>query len=69
MLTVQPSLYASKMVVYKDLSAYVEHPRHKIGSGGGTDDMQMSIAIVEKLISQLLWTAKVLVSRFVTACL
>ncbi len=69
MLTLQPSLYASKMVVYKDLSPYVEHPRQKIGSGGDTEDMQMSIAIVEKLISQLLWTAKVLVSSFVTACL
>ncbi|WP_332996447.1 hypothetical protein [Scytonema sp. PRP1] len=56
------------MVVYKDLSAYVEHPRHKIGSGGDTDNMQMSIAIAEKLISQLLWTAEVLVSRFVTPC-
>ncbi|WP_414587592.1 hypothetical protein [Scytonema sp. PCC 10023] len=69
MLTLQPSLYARKMIVYMDLSAYVEHPRHKIRSGGDTEDMQMSIAIVEKLISQLLWTAKVLVSSFVTACL
>ncbi|KAB8315586.1 hypothetical protein SD81_029855 [Tolypothrix campylonemoides VB511288] len=62
MLTVQASLYASKMVVYKDLSAYVEHPRHKIGSGSDTEDMQISIAVVEKLISQLLSTAEVLVS-------
>lgn len=69
MLTVQASLYASKMVVYKDLSPYVEHPRQKIGSGGGTDDIQISIAIAEKLISQLLWTAEVFVNRFVTACL
>ena len=69
MLTVQASLYASKIVVYKDLSVYVEHPRHKIGSRGGTDDMQMSIAIAEKLTSQLLWTAEVLVRSFVTTYL
>lgn len=45
--------YAANWMVreYNDLSAYVQHPRHRIKPGCYTDDTQMSIAIVEAIVA------------------
>ena len=52
---------------HNDLSRYVKHPRHGIIPGYYTDDTQMSIAIVEAIISGEDWTPLNLANRFVDA--
>src|SRR5579859_6186623 len=42
---------------HNDLTRYVKHPRHHIKPGAYTDDTQMSIAIVEAMLSAQPWTA------------
>jgi len=44
---------------------YVQHPRHAIRPGCYTDDTQMTLAIVEALLSEEAWTAENLAERFV----
>jgi ADP-ribosylglycohydrolase len=44
---------------------YVQHPRHNIGPGCYTDDTQMTLALVELLLSGERWTAEHLAERFV----
>lgn len=44
---------------------YVQHPRHDIRPGCYTDDTQMTLAIVEALLSGEEWTAENLAERFV----
>ena len=46
--------YAEEMIVNNDLSRYVEHPRFRLIPGSYTDDTQMSIAIAEVIVAQLL---------------
>lgn len=59
--------YANEIVAkYNDLSRYVRHPRHtEICAGCYTDDPQMSIAIVELIVSDDAWTPYNLATRFV----
>jgi ADP-ribosyl-[dinitrogen reductase] hydrolase len=38
------------VAAHNNLTAYVAHPRHKIGCGRYTDDAQMSIAVTEALL-------------------
>lgn len=52
---------------YNDLTAYLQHPCHRLRPGSYTDDTQMSIAIAETLIAQEPWTPDVLAERFVRA--
>lgn len=61
--------YAASRIVreYNDLSAYVQHPRHRIKPGCYTDDTQMSIAIVEAIVADEPWTPYQLAQRFVSA--
>jgi ADP-ribosylglycohydrolase len=44
---------------------YVQHSRHDIRPGNYTDDTQMTLAIVESLLSGEAWTAENLAARFV----
>lgn len=48
-----------------DLSAYIQHPKHAIRPGCYTDDTQMSVAVVEAIISGEPWQPKILAERFV----
>jgi ADP-ribosylglycohydrolase len=49
-----------------NLSAYVQHPRHKgIKPGRYTDDTQMTLAIVEAMLSDLKWGREFLADKFV----
>jgi ADP-ribosylglycohydrolase len=48
---------------------YVQHPRHDIRPGCYTDDTQMTLAIVEALLSREAWTAENLAERFVAVYL
>ena len=59
--------YADRMVKqYNDLSQYVQHPRHEdILPGDYTDDTQMTLAIVELILSDDEWTPFNIASRFV----
>jgi len=59
--------YANEMVAkYNDLSRYVKHPRHKeIIPGYYTDDTQMTLAIVELMLSDDDWTPLNIATRFV----
>jgi len=51
-----------------NLDGYVQHPTHLgIRPGCYTDDTQMTIAVVEQVISGEAWTAERLAERFVTA--
>jgi ADP-ribosyl-[dinitrogen reductase] hydrolase len=61
--------YAADRIVreHNNLSAYIQHPRHGIIPGCYTDDTQMSIAIVEAIVSDEPWTPENLAGRFVTA--
>ena len=52
---------------YNDLSGYVKHPRHNIQRGAYTDDTQMSLAIVEAIVSGKPWEPRMLAQRFVVA--
>jgi ADP-ribosylglycohydrolase len=47
------------------LSGYVKHPRHHIQPGSYTDDTQMSLAIVEAMVSGEPWKPVLLADRFV----
>lgn len=53
--------------VYNTLTCYVAHPRHGIAPGYYTDDTQMSLAIVEAMLSDEPWTPLLLAERFVNA--
>jgi ADP-ribosylglycohydrolase len=59
--------YASERLVRErnDLSAYIQHPRHPLTPGCYTDDTQMSIAVVEAMLSGQAWNADLLASSFV----
>lgn len=58
--------YADATVArHNDLSGYVRHPRHEITLGAYTDDTQMSLAIVEVMVSGAPWTPEVLAEAFV----
>lgn len=59
--------YVSERLVRErnDLTGYIQHPRHPLAPGRYTDDTQMSIAIVEAMLSGREWTAELLASRFV----
>jgi ADP-ribosylglycohydrolase len=50
-----------------DLSGYIQHPRHCTRPGSYTDDTQMSIAIVEAMLSGQSWTRQLLADHFVRA--
>ncbi len=61
--------YAPERLVRErnDLSGYIPHPRHSLTPGCYTDDTQMSIAVVEAMLSARAWTAELLASSFVEA--
>lgn len=48
-----------------NLSSYVKHPSHHIQPGSYTDDTQMSLAIVEAIVSGEPWKPALLADRFV----
>ena len=48
-----------------NLSGYVQHPRHHIKPGSYTDDTQMSLAIVEAIVSGEPWKPALLADKFV----
>jgi ADP-ribosylglycohydrolase len=50
---------------FNDLSRYVQHPRHSTRPGQYTDDTQMTLAIVEAILSGEEWTPRHLAQRFV----
>jgi ADP-ribosylglycohydrolase len=50
-----------------DLSAYIQHPRHRLLPGCYTDDTQMTIAVVEVMLSGQEWTADLVSTGFVKA--
>src|SRR4051812_29384991 len=50
-----------------DLSAYIQHPRHRLRPGCYTDDTQMSVAVAEAVVSDEPWTPELLARHFVTA--
>lgn len=50
---------------FNDLSRYVQHPRHSTRPGEYTDDTQMTLAIVESMLSGEDWTPLNLARRFV----
>jgi ADP-ribosyl-[dinitrogen reductase] hydrolase len=60
--------YADDQFVARNntLKHYVQHPRHKLRPGCYTDDTQMSIAIVEAVVSGEPWTEEKLAERFVS---
>lgn len=49
------------------LAGYVQHPRHNIMPGAYTDDTQMTIAVVEAMLSNEAWTPHLLAHHFVNA--
>jgi ADP-ribosyl-[dinitrogen reductase] hydrolase len=49
------------------LSGYVKHPSHRIQPGSYTDDTQMSLAIVEAIVSGEPWMPTLLADKFVQA--
>ena len=59
--------YSSGLTVRLHNSAryYVRHPKHNIPPGCYTDDTQMTLAIVELLLSGQRWTPENLAERFV----
>lgn len=52
---------------YNNLAGYVQHPRHGIPPGCYTDDTQMSLAIVDAMLSDEPWTPLLLANHFVNA--
>lgn len=60
--------YVSPSIVraHNDLSAYVAHPKHKIGKGRYTDDTQMTLAVVEVLLCGQTATAQRFADAFVS---
>jgi ADP-ribosyl-[dinitrogen reductase] hydrolase len=61
--------YVSGSIIkrHNDLSAYVQHPRHKIYPGHYTDDTQMSIAVAEAIVERIPWTPENLANKFVNS--
>jgi ADP-ribosyl-[dinitrogen reductase] hydrolase len=59
--------YAPERLVRErnDLTGYIPHPRHSLAPGRYTDDTQMTIAVVEAMLSGREWTAELLASSFV----
>lgn len=57
--------YANENLKFNDLSRYVKHPTHNLGSGQYTDDSQMSIALAELIVSGLEWTPLNIANKFV----
>jgi ADP-ribosyl-[dinitrogen reductase] hydrolase len=59
--------YANRQLIrqFNDLSRYVQHPRHSTRPGQYTDDTQMTLAIVEAILSGEAWTPLNLAGRFV----
>lgn len=59
--------YANRQLIrqFNDLTHYHKHPRHSIGPGRYTDDTQMTLAIVESILSKEDWTPQNLANRFV----
>lgn len=59
--------YANRQLIrqFNDLSRYVQHPRHSTRPGQYTDDTQMTLAIVEAILSGDDWTPLNLAQRFV----
>jgi ADP-ribosyl-[dinitrogen reductase] hydrolase len=59
--------YANRQLIrqFNDLSRYVQHPRHGTRPGQYTDDTQMTLAIVEAILSGEDWTLLNLARRFV----
>jgi ADP-ribosyl-[dinitrogen reductase] hydrolase len=55
------------VAVHNNLARYMRHPRHRIAPGRYTDDMQMSIAVVEAILSDAPWTPLLLADWFVEA--
>ena len=58
---------ASFVHTHNTLTAYTRHPRHAIAPGAYTDDTQMTIAVVEAMLSPALWTPQLLAHHFVAA--
>ncbi|HEX3052570.1 MAG TPA: ADP-ribosylglycohydrolase family protein [Aggregatilineaceae bacterium] len=60
--------YANRQLIrqFNDLRHYSKHPRHSIHPGHYTDDTQMTLAIVEAMLSGEEWTPLYLAERFVT---
>jgi ADP-ribosylglycohydrolase len=52
---------------YNDLSHYMQHPRHRLRAGSYTDDTQMSLGIVECMVSGKPWEPLLLAEAFVEA--
>lgn len=61
--------YASTAFVQTNntLAGYYQHPRHETRPGAYTDDTQMTIAIVEAMLSDEAWTPQLLARHFVNA--
>jgi ADP-ribosyl-[dinitrogen reductase] hydrolase len=59
--------YANRQLIrqFNDLSRYFQHPRHSTRPGQYTDDTQMTLAIVESILSGEDWTPLNLAERFV----
>jgi ADP-ribosyl-[dinitrogen reductase] hydrolase len=59
--------YANRQLIrqFNDLSRYFQHPRHSARPGQYTDDTQMTLAIVESILSGEDWTPLNLAGRFV----
>jgi ADP-ribosylglycohydrolase len=59
--------YANRQLIrqFNTLSQYVQHPRHGTHPGEYTDDTQMTLAIVEAMLSDEAWTPQHLARRFV----
>src|SRR5689334_4178375 len=59
--------YVNRQLIrqFNDLSGYAQHPRHSIRPGRYTDDTQMTLAIVEAILSGEDWTPLNLAGRFV----
>ena len=56
---------AQRVRRHNDLTAYVQHPRHRLAPGSYTDDTQMTVAVVEAMLADEAWTADLLASSFV----
>jgi len=59
--------YSSETMIrlHNTANYYIKHPKHNIRPGCYTDDTQMTLAIVELLLSGERWTAENLAERFV----
>src|SRR5437870_11361150 len=56
----------AELILRHNVAAYyIKHPRHNIRPGCYTDDTQMTLAVVELLLSGDRWTKENLAERFV----